>query len=380
MNYSKKYLKYKTKYLELIGGRNMQISNSNNKIKTNIDNIFISHVDYETCGMTVVSSPNWIDYYIDKRGKNVYGMGTDMLYGNTDAETYAKAICLVGGSTLGLEGICGVNQALIQDKENNPNNGNVPAIGAACYSLNIFEKDYTHPDIKLGKFAYENKSKDLMIGKVGAGVNTRVGKLYADMEQNMFYAGQGADYLEKDKMKCFCIVVLNCLGVVHENGKLLHPFKTDEKIIEYIADMPENWLINSSVNKLQPVKKLEEKRWENIKSENKKINILVSDSTTDRIPTIYISDSSVSKLPFKRPGNTTLTIFVTNIEYDELKMKELSKELHDVVQSMVYPYGTLLDGDIFFLASSKEFKSDIDYLSDYKTVIRNAIKSPFTSK
>jgi hypothetical protein len=45
---------------------------------------------------------------------------------------------------------------------------------------------------------------------------------------------------------------------------------------------------------------------------------------------------------------------------------------------MVYPYGTLLDGDIFFLVSSKEIDSDVDYLSDYTTVVQNAIKSPFT--
>jgi hypothetical protein len=44
---------------------------------------------------------------------------------------------------------------------------------------------------------------------------------------------------------------------------------------------------------------------------------------------------------------------------------------------MVYPYGTLLDGDIFFLVSSKELDSDEDYFNDYEAVIRNAIKSPF---
>jgi hypothetical protein len=60
-------------------------------------------------------------------------------------------------------------------------------------------------------------------------------------------------------------------------------------------------------------------------------------------------------------------------------MKTLSKQLHDVVESMVYPYGTLLDGDIFFLASSKEIENDNDYLVDYTNVIKNAIKSPFVN-
>jgi L-aminopeptidase/D-esterase-like protein len=266
-----------------------------------------------------------------------------MLYGSTDAETYAKAVCLVGGSTLGLEGICGVNQALIADAPNNPANMNVPAIGATCLTQNILFSDFTHPDINLGKFAYKNKGKVLMIGQVGAGVNTRVGKLYYDYKSEIqhgtpFYAGQGADYLEKGDMKCFCIVVLNSLGVVHENGKLLHDFKYKDQVIKNINDMPDNWLTNSSTNKLK------------FKKEGEQV---------------------------KNPTNTTLTIFVTNIKYTEDQMKLLSKELHDVVESMVYPYGTLLDGDIFFLVSSKELDPDKDYSNDYKNVIRNAIKSVF---
>jgi len=325
MDYYDKYLKYKKKYLELIGGHGMKVSNSHKKIKTNIENIFISQVQYDSCGMTVVSSPINLDYYIDKRGKNVYGLGTDMLYGNENVNTFAQAVCLVGGSTLGLEGICGVNQALI--KENN-NQYNIPAIGATCYSINIYKKDFTHPDVRLGQFALENKGKELMIGNVGSGVNTRVGKLYDDWEDKMFFAGQGADYCESGKMKCFCIVVLNSLGVVHDKGKLLHPFKIGEDYITNIEQMPRTHLFDSSVNA-------------------------------------------------KKPGNTTLTIFVTNVRYTEIQMKTLSKQLHDVVESMVYPYGTLLDGDILFLVSSKEINNDVDYLDDYTTVIQNAIKSPF---
>jgi L-aminopeptidase/D-esterase-like protein len=92
------------------------------------------------------------------------------------------------------------------------------------------------------------------------------------------------------------------------------------------------------------------------------------------MPRTPLFDSSVNA---KRPGNTTLTIFVTNICYTKEQMESLSKRLHDVVESMVYPYGTLLDGDIFFLVSSKEVDSDEDYFNDYEAVIRNAIKSPF---
>jgi L-aminopeptidase/D-esterase-like protein len=304
----------------------MYVSKSNKKIKTNIKNIFISQVQYKTCGMTVVSSTKWLDFYIDKRGKNIFGMGTDMLYGSIATNTSCKAVCLVGSSTLGLEGICGVNQALLEDTDNKMN---VPAIGAVCYSINLMNKDFSHPDLKLGKFAFNKRDKYLLTGEVGAGVNTRAAKLYKDYKKSMVTIGQGTFYLEKGKMKCFCITVLNSLGVIHKDGKLLHPFKVGKKDIKNIDDLPKTELFDTSVNAKE------------------------------------------------KPGNTTLTIFVTNIHYDEDQMKTLSKKLHDVVESMVYPYGTMLDGDIFFLVSSKEIKSNENYLNDYKKVIQEAIKSPF---
>ena len=134
-------------------------------------------------------------------------------------------------------------------------------------------------------------------------------------------------------MKCFCIVVLNSIGVVHENGNLLHPFKIGKKDITHIKKMQKNKTIfNSSVNP----------------NNDEKI-----------------------------PGNTTLTIFLTNVKYSEEEMKYFSSKLHDVVESMIYPYGTYYDGDTFFFVSSREIENNKDYLKDYEDVVKKAIKSPF---
>jgi L-aminopeptidase/D-esterase-like protein len=303
----------------------MHKSKSDNVIKTNIKNVYISQVQYASCGMTVVSSDKYLDFYINKRGKNIYGLGTDVLYGT--GYTASKAICLVGSSTLGLEGICGVNQALIEE---NGSKHNDPAIGACCYTFNIIKKDFTHPDIKLGKFAIKNRDKELLIGDAGAGVNTRVGKIYKDWKKNNVFVGQGVSYYEKDKMKCLCIVVFNSMGVIHEKGNLLHDFKIGKKKISNINEMPHVPLMDTAIN-----------------------------------------------VPKDAPKNTTLTIFLTNVCYDEEQMKNQSDKLHDVVESMVYPYGTCFDGDTFFFVSSKEINTTKDYLNDYKKVVIEAIKSPF---
>ena len=298
-------------------------SKSDKMIDTNIKDVFISQVQYKSCGMTVVSCKNNFDFYISKRGKNIYGLGTDVVYGH--GYTACHSICLVGGSMLGLEGICGINQMLVDAIGTLATNSG-GAIGACCYTWNIFNNDYTHPDVKLGKFAFNNQKKQLLIGNVGAGVNTRVGKLYADWKEQAQVGGQGCAYFEKDKMKCFCIVVLNSLGVVHENGKLLHDFKIKNKVITNIKDMPVTSLMKTGTN---------------------------------------------------CPKNTTLVIFLTNVKYSEKKMKSFAESLNDVVESMIYPYGTYYDGDTFFFASSNEIKANKNYLVDYKNVVRDAIKSPF---
>jgi L-aminopeptidase/D-esterase-like protein len=315
-------------------------SKSENQIKTNIKDVYISQVQYKSCGMTIVSSKKKLDFYIDKRGKNIYGLGTDVLYGHK--YTAARAICLVGSSTLGLEGICGVNQALIEE---NGFKHNSLAIGSCCNSFNMNDRDFTHPDVKLGKYGFKNRDKHLLIGEVGCGVNTRIGKLYCDWRKTNVVGGQGAFYLEKDKMKCFCIIVLNSIGVVHENGILLHKFKVKSKDITNINQMP--------------------------KDIAKYLGVDIFDTS------VNVDCKNIVK---KNPGNTTLTIFLTNVEYDEDEMKILSKKLHDVVESMIYPYGTYYDGDIFFLASTKEIKTTKNYLNDYKEVVRNAIKSPFIDR
>lgn len=304
----------------------MFVSTSNKSIKIPMKNIYISQVQYKSCGMTVVSSKKYLDYYISKRGKNIYGLGIDVLYGCQQNFTASKAVCLVGSSTLGLEGICGVNQYLVEE---NGNKHNDPAIGTCCYSYNIVERDFTHPDVKLGKFAMENRGKILYIGNVGAGVNARAGKLYKDWKKNNVHTGQGASYFSNEVMNCFCIVVLNSLGIIHEKGDLLHPFKVGSKEINHISELTKTPLFDTSVNA-------------------------------------------------NKPKNTTLTIFVTNIAYTEEEMKYISEKLHDVVESMVYPYGTALDGDTFFFVSTKEVKnSKENYLNDYKKTVREAIRSPF---
>ncbi len=299
----------------------MKVSKTDKFVEFYFKDVYISQVQYPTTGMTVIYSPEYMTFYIDKRGKDI----GDFMLARDYGEKYqgTKAVCFVGSSTLGLEGICGFNQALLEDNLEHGKEYHDRAIGACIYSWNIVEKDYSYfPDIKLGKYAFKNMSQKAYIGEAGCGVNARVGKYWKDWKKRAIPAGQGAAYLEIGKMKCLCITELNCLGVVHENGKLLHPFKIGKHTIENLKD-------------------------------------------------IEIAENEGSK------SNTTLTVFITNVKSNEAEMKEYSKLLHDVVEGMVYPYSTQWDGDTFIMLSCNEIQSSKEYIEDYKEVVRKAIRSVF---
>lgn len=284
----------------------------------NFDGIYLSYVEKKTCGMTSVCSDKVMNYYISKRGKNIGGINLDQLYGCDQNGTYA--VCLVGSSSLGLEGVCGFNRQLSK-------NGEVSrALGACIYSWNLVEGNLEHPDVELGLKAYDLlQNKKFKIGQWGAGLGARVGKLYENWKEEAVYGGQGGAFFEEGKFRFLVINVINSIGIVHENSLLLHQFKVKHNKIKTLQELPD---INSS---------------------------------------------------HLKPLNTTLTICVTNIKMNESEQKNLSEILHDVVQSMIYPYGTIYDGDVLFLLTTNDYSCKINdkCINQMKNTIKNAIRSVF---
>jgi len=76
-----------------------------------------------------------------------------------------------------------------------------------------------YPDLRLGKFAYNNLSKNLYSGQVGAGASAS--------------KGQGVEFQTKMGFKILCIIVNNSMGNVYsiEEGKQLTD--TNPKDIEF---------------------------------------------------------------------------------------------------------------------------------------------------
>ncbi len=306
------------------------ISKSNKNVEYNFSDIKISCVEYDGkdgSGMTLIYSKSYMPFYISKRGKDIGGIFLDQI--NREGFGGTKAICLVGGSGLGLEAVCGVNKCLLEENKFRYHDR---ALGVCCYTLNLLlNKKYIYPDIELGKFSFSKLNNEpIPIRQYGAGKNTAVAKIGLDWKKNYVMGGQGVHFIKVGKVKIICIIILNSIGLVHEKGKLLHKYKEYENLKD-IKDI-------NKINKL-------------LEGRNK-----------------------------KTPGNTTLTAVITNVKLYEKEREILGEKFHDVVQSMIYPYGTIYDGDTLFLASTKkvELKDKNELYKLGKECIKNAIYSVFT--
>lgn len=307
-------------------------SKSKNNLEYNFKDIQISSVEYSGehgSGMTLIYSPSYMPFYISKRGKDIGGIFLDQI--NREGFGGTKAICLVGGSGLGLEAVCGVNKSMLEDNKFKYHDR---ALGVCCYTLNLLlHKKFIYPDVGLGQYAFNQLNNDpIPIGQCGAGKNTAVAKIGLDWKKHYVKAGQGAFFLKEGKIKVLCIIVLNSVGLVHDKGKLLHEYK--------------------GYSELKEIKEL------------KKINELL-EGRDKRIP-----------------SNTTLTAIITNVKLDEVEREKFGEKFHDVVQSMIYPYGTIYDGDTLFLATTK--KVDLEDKTQLykmgKECIIKSIHSVFESK
>lgn len=290
-------------------------------VKHDFNEIYVSSYCTNDCGLTTIFCEDYMTFYINKKGKNIGGISLDQLYGTGYNGT--KALCFVGGSSLGLEAVCGVNRALLNHNKYGLFDR---SLGACIYSYNLVKKNITFPDCSSGLQSMQNMSNSKIdVGQVGCGKNAVIGKMYSSFKKDKIYAGQGVSYTKHGNVKILVITILNSIGIVHENGILQHKFSVNGKEIKLVKDLPD---INFDY--LQPI-------------------------------------------------NTTLTAVITNIIMDSDTIQNLSEILHNYVASMIYPYATIFDGDCLFMLSTDQLnlKIDGDIENVFKKTIATSIKSVF---
>ena len=54
------------------------------------------------------------------------------------------------------------------------------------------------------------------------------------------------------------------------------------------------------------------------------------------------------------PGNTTLSVVVTNRKMSSGALNQLARQVHSSMARIIYPFHTLMDGDVLYAVTTNE--------------------------
>jgi L-aminopeptidase/D-esterase-like protein len=218
------------------------------------------------------------------------------------------AICLTGGSIYGLEAVAGVGAELLAQRDYDASWDNIGlTAGAVIYDYG--PRDNTiYPDKALGRAALRAARPGWFpLGPRGAGCSATAGKgLLLDRGES---AGQGGAFRQVGATKIAVFTVVNAIGViVDRRGKVVRGgldratgirFSLAEEAEEIVAGL----------------------------------------------------EAPSSATP---PGNTTLTLLVTNQRLEQRSLRQLGRQVHSSMARAIQPFHTLYDGDVLFTVTTAE--------------------------
>lgn len=296
---------------------------------TDIENVKLGNAeDAESkTGVTVVIAPHGAPCGVDIRGGGPASRETNLLAPTAAAEKI-HAVMLSGGSAFGLDSASGVMQYL-EEKGIGFDTGiaKVPLVCASC----IFDLAYgknKRPDKAMGyeaaKNAFEGKFEE---GSRGCGQGATIGKLRGP--EYMMKSGLGAYAVMAGDLKVGAVAVVNALGDVYENGKIIGGMLNDTK-----------------------------------------------DGFADSCLYMYENHKTI-KNPF--PGNTTIAVVITNAFFNKTQMNKIAAMAQNGMVRAIKPVNTSADGDSTYAMSCGDVKADIDVVGTLaadvlEKAIINAVK------
>ena len=215
-----------------------------------------------------------------------------------------RAICLAGGSLPGMEAATGVSAALWSD---------------GGYSLDVFPLvsgaiifDYgardnrIYPDMALGEAALRAaRPGHFPLGARGAGRSAGCGAVFDFAQREP--SGQGGAFRAVGEIKVAVFTVVNALGVVLDReGRTVRGMRDPR-----------------TGQRAQPGPELERR--------------IANGEPTD-----------------PRFGNTTLTVLITNQKLQLGDLTQLARQTHSSMARAIFPFHTLMDGDVLFAVSTGE--------------------------
>ena len=218
---------------------------------------------------------------------------------------WAHAVCFAGGSLYGLEAACGVSAELMAMRGYTVGWTDVElTLGAIVYDFGRRD-NAIYPDAELGRAALRAAREGVFpLGRRGAGRSVTVGKTFG-LEQGEF-SGQGGAFRMIGPTRVAVFTVVNAFGaIVDREGKVVRGHYDPER--------------------------------------------------GTRSPLV---DALEAQLPHAAPGNTTLTLVVTNQRLGRRELRQLGVQVHASLGRAIQPFHALVDGDVLYTVSTGEVEND----------------------
>jgi L-aminopeptidase/D-esterase-like protein len=211
------------------------------------------------------------------------------------------AICLAGGSAMGLEAATGVAAELFDRRGRTGRLGEVPMVmGAVLYDFGV-RPNWIYPDLALGRAAVRAAARGTFpLGRVGAGSSAMVGKAWGPKYRGET-AGQGGAFGTLGPTRIAVFTVVNALGaIVDRTGKVVRGNR---------------------------------------------------DESGHRAS---IAEGIAAKSGEPPQGNTTLTVVVTNQAFERATLRQIGRQVHAAMARALQPFHGRADGDVLYIASTSE--------------------------
>jgi 6-aminohexanoate-oligomer endohydrolase len=225
----------------------------------------------------------------------------------THREGWVDAICLAGGSVYGLEAASGVNAELLARKNYDTDWNNIAIVsGAVIFDFNRFRSNKAvYPDKALGRAALRTARAGVIpLGARGAGACATVGKWLRDAYQ-LERSGQGGAVYASGDARVAAFTVVNAVGaLVDRSGRAVR-------------------------GHLDP-------------ATGKRV----------RVGEVVAIRRDAEPVPEPPPGNTTLTVIVTNQTMGLRELNQMARQVHSSMARAIDPFHTMYDGDVLYCVTT----------------------------
>ena len=270
-----------------------------------LEGVEIGIAEYEEgpTGCTVLHFPDGAACSTDVRGGSPGTTG--------DAYPYVDAICLAGGSIYGLEAVAGVNAELLARREYRTGWLEIPLVaGSIVYDWGPRD-NAVYPDKELGRAALRAARPGVFpLGTRGAGRSATVGKHFGF--EGREHSGQGGAFRRLGDTKVAVFTVVNAVGAIVDRAGnvVLGNYDPSSGVRHTLVDALEERLAEGRPVRPPP------------------------------------------------PGNTTLTVVVTNLRLDARQLRTVARQTHASLARAIQPFHALEDGDVLYAVSIGSLDKD----------------------